>query len=295
MREEIAAPAGVAVRRHQARGRASLLPVPREPRRAVRLAAVLHRVRTAAAAGHGISPLHPGGADRPADQPVRRRRTRRAISRSWPTPSRRRMAAGDRGRPGAVYNIGGGSRVSVNQVLDLIGRLTGRTLDIRREADAEGRHARHVRRYDAGPDRSWASRRLIRSRRGRGRVRLAGAPAGRAFWRTDDRLRFPFVVTPPPSRPCCASCWRALAACGNKPPLPPPGSVDADKFLFDRGTEDAREARSGSPRASISAGSSTPTRAASTARTPSSASATPTSARAGSTRSSWPPTSSASS
>ena len=32
------------------------------------------------------------------------------------------MAAGDRGRPGAVYNIGGGSRVSINQVLDLIGR-----------------------------------------------------------------------------------------------------------------------------------------------------------------------------
>ena len=28
------------------------------------------------------------------------------------------VAAGDRGRPGAVYNIGGGSRVSVNDVLD---------------------------------------------------------------------------------------------------------------------------------------------------------------------------------
>jgi nucleoside-diphosphate-sugar epimerase len=42
------------------------------------------------------------------------------------------MAAGDRGTPGRVYNIGGGSRVTINQVLDLIGRLTGRTLDIRR-------------------------------------------------------------------------------------------------------------------------------------------------------------------
>ena len=47
-------------------------------------------------------------------------------------------AAGDRGRPGAVYNIGGGSRVSVNQVLELVGRLTGRTLDIRREATQKG-------------------------------------------------------------------------------------------------------------------------------------------------------------
>jgi len=42
------------------------------------------------------------------------------------------MAAGDRGRPGAVYNIGGGSRVTINQVLELIGRLTGRPLNIRR-------------------------------------------------------------------------------------------------------------------------------------------------------------------
>jgi UDP-glucose 4-epimerase len=47
-------------------------------------------------------------------------------------------AAGDRGTTGAVYNIGGGSRVSVTQVLDLIGRLTGRTLDIRREAAQKG-------------------------------------------------------------------------------------------------------------------------------------------------------------
>jgi len=48
------------------------------------------------------------------------------------------MSAGDRGRPGAVYNIGGGSRVSISQVLDLIARLTGRPLDIRREPDQKG-------------------------------------------------------------------------------------------------------------------------------------------------------------
>jgi nucleoside-diphosphate-sugar epimerase len=47
-------------------------------------------------------------------------------------------AAGDRGTPGAVYNIGGGSRVSINHVLDLIGRLTGRTLDIRRYESQKG-------------------------------------------------------------------------------------------------------------------------------------------------------------
>jgi nucleoside-diphosphate-sugar epimerase len=48
------------------------------------------------------------------------------------------MAAGDRGRPGAVYNIGGGSRVSMNDVIELIGRLTGRPLDVRREAVQKG-------------------------------------------------------------------------------------------------------------------------------------------------------------
>jgi UDP-glucose 4-epimerase len=36
------------------------------------------------------------------------------------------IAAAERGVPGRVYNIGGGSRVSVNEVLDLIGRIAGR-------------------------------------------------------------------------------------------------------------------------------------------------------------------------
>jgi UDP-glucose 4-epimerase len=47
-------------------------------------------------------------------------------------------AAGDRGRPGAVYNIGGGSRVTVNSVLDRLARITGRTLDVRREDPQKG-------------------------------------------------------------------------------------------------------------------------------------------------------------
>ena len=48
------------------------------------------------------------------------------------------VAAGDRGTPGAVYNIGGGSRVSLLDVLSLIERLTGRTLDVRREGTQKG-------------------------------------------------------------------------------------------------------------------------------------------------------------
>jgi nucleoside-diphosphate-sugar epimerase len=48
------------------------------------------------------------------------------------------MAAGDRGVPGRAYNIGGGSRVTVNHVLDIIGRLAGRPLEVRREPAQKG-------------------------------------------------------------------------------------------------------------------------------------------------------------
>ncbi len=48
------------------------------------------------------------------------------------------MAAGDRGRPGAVYNIGGGSRVRLNDVLALVERLTGGRSTIRRQPAEKG-------------------------------------------------------------------------------------------------------------------------------------------------------------
>jgi nucleoside-diphosphate-sugar epimerase len=38
------------------------------------------------------------------------------------------VAASTRGTPGAVYNIGGGSRVELLDVFELIGRVTGRPL-----------------------------------------------------------------------------------------------------------------------------------------------------------------------
>ena len=42
------------------------------------------------------------------------------------------IAAATRGRPGAVYNIGGGSRIELLQVLELIRRITGRPLRVQR-------------------------------------------------------------------------------------------------------------------------------------------------------------------
>jgi UDP-glucose 4-epimerase len=48
------------------------------------------------------------------------------------------IAAGERGVTGRAYNVGGGSRVSMNQVIDIIGRVSGKRLDVRREPAQKG-------------------------------------------------------------------------------------------------------------------------------------------------------------
>jgi UDP-glucose 4-epimerase len=48
------------------------------------------------------------------------------------------IAAGERGAPGRAYNIGGGSRVTVNHVVDVIGRIMGKPVDVRREPAQKG-------------------------------------------------------------------------------------------------------------------------------------------------------------
>lgn len=48
------------------------------------------------------------------------------------------IAAGERGVPGRAYNVGGGSRVSMNQVVEIIARIVGKRLDLRREPAQKG-------------------------------------------------------------------------------------------------------------------------------------------------------------
>jgi UDP-glucose 4-epimerase len=48
------------------------------------------------------------------------------------------IAAGERGVPGRAYNVGGGSRVSMNQVVQIIERISGHPLRITREAAQTG-------------------------------------------------------------------------------------------------------------------------------------------------------------
>ena len=55
------------------------------------------------------------------------------------------VAAATRGVPGRVYNIGGGSRVTLNDVLEMIGRVSGRrpliTSDPARKGDMRHTYA----------------------------------------------------------------------------------------------------------------------------------------------------------
>ena len=48
------------------------------------------------------------------------------------------LLALEHGTPGAAYNVGGGSRVSVNDVLGMIGEITGRPVEVRREERQRG-------------------------------------------------------------------------------------------------------------------------------------------------------------
>jgi len=48
------------------------------------------------------------------------------------------IAAATKGVPGGVYNIGGGSRVSMNQVMEIIGRVAGRQLMITKDEAQKG-------------------------------------------------------------------------------------------------------------------------------------------------------------
>jgi UDP-glucose 4-epimerase len=47
-------------------------------------------------------------------------------------------AAADSGRPGCVYNVGGGERVSVNQVLEMVEQVTGQKPEVVREEAQKG-------------------------------------------------------------------------------------------------------------------------------------------------------------
>ena len=200
MREDGAAAAGVAVRRDQARGRAALPPLFRQFRRADRVAALLHRLRPAAAARHGLPPLLHARSWTASRWSSSATACRPATSRSWPTPPRPRPTAAVRGVPGRVYNIGGGSRVSLREVFDLIARVSGR--HGARSISRARRRATCATPTPTprGPGPTSASPRRSRSKRACGDVALDGS---------DDEHDVGFDEW----MPDCAGRWRSLAGC----------------------------------------------------------------------------------
>ena len=144
--------ADLPVRDHEARLRA--------PRRRDRAgararrgpAAVLHGLRPAAAARHGVH-RHAGGAraGRSASGSSATA-ARRGASRTSATPSTATIAAMERGRAGAIYNVGGGDEATMNEAIALA----------------------------RGDLRARARRRASRGRRGRREAHQGGREQGRS-------------------------------------------------------------------------------------------------------------------
>ncbi len=94
-------------------------------------------------------------------------------------------AAAERAAPARVYNVGGGSRVSVNRTLELLAELAGRSLDVRRAPTEAG----DVR--ETGADISRAARELGYAPR----VAFEAGLEAELEW-TAGRLREPAMATP---------------------------------------------------------------------------------------------------
>ena len=120
-------PAVQPVRRHQAGRRVVGRRLRRELRRADRVAAAVHGLRPAPAAGHGASTASsgpPSAANRSRSTATDRRSVPSPMS-ATPSTASWRAAEADV-RPGAVFNISGGGTASVNDVIEIVGQTVGR-------------------------------------------------------------------------------------------------------------------------------------------------------------------------
>ena len=193
--------------------------------------------------------------------------SRHATSRMCTMRSAATAAAAVRGVPGRVYNIGGGSRVSINQVFEMIGRVSGRTPRHHGGSGAEGRHAAHLRRHVAGAGRSRVQTDGRARRRNRGRIQMAVWSTVKKLARIDRSWRLALLAAALGASFACAHV-RPGASC--RPARPNPTSSCST-----RATRRSKPS-AGSSRANTSSRSSRPTRRVRIARTPSSASATRT-------------------
>ncbi len=136
-------------------------------------------------------------------------------------------AAAVRGAPGGVYNIGGGSRVTLREVFDMIGRVTGRPLRIDHQPEQKG----DMRDTYAETSRAQAD--------------LGFAPSVSLEEGLTRDVRLDGIRSLMTRRAVAFFSPLALsaAACGGAASRSqiPPGTAEADKFLFTRGEEEFKE------------------------------------------------------
>ena len=175
------AAAALAVRDHEARLRAARRGVRARVRRSTASCCA-----TSTPSGRGSGPTWRSRASRSRSPPARpststATASSRAGGRTSRTSSTRRSLAMEGGS--GTYNVGGALEASMNESIALLERISGRTLDVRRQRVGAGRPAADERGHDAHPRRA----RLVAARLARGRAPRPVGMGRRLEWLPDER------------------------------------------------------------------------------------------------------------
>jgi outer membrane assembly lipoprotein YfiO len=136
------------------------------------------------------------------------------------------VAAAVRGTPGGVYNIGGGSRLSLLEVFGLIGRVSGRPVTIDHQPSQKG----DMRDTYADTSRAREDLGFVAS------VTIEEGLRQMFVWMetTRNMMHRGFFLL-------LVAGLALAAACASNPSAVPPGTAQADQFLFERGQAELKE------------------------------------------------------
>ena len=111
--------------------------------------------------------------------------------------------------------------MSLREVFDLLGRVTGRDVRVDLQPVTEGRHARYLRGHDAArADLGFAPS-----------VDAGGGPARDvSVDGSESSMKYGWTLVV-----VVALLGATVLACAKRPAALPPGTAEADKFLFERG------------------------------------------------------------
>ena len=208
----------------------------------------LHGLRPPAAARHGLPPVPPTAAHQGSDESrlYGDGEQTRDFTYVGDVAEAARLGA-VQGVPGRVYDIGGGSRVSVNEVFRLIEQIVGCPVSIDRQPPQAGDMRdtfadTSLARTDLGFEpRTSLAEGLAAEYASRLKPSL---PARRPDHTTDDACCAVRLPRPGPASPagrlgaCPAALRRCLRREGHQDP---PGTAQPDQFLFERGNKALEE------------------------------------------------------